>query len=124
MGGHAARGYWEDVGLVKLMLGVLLPPFAWFVDLQTSYALVKWACEHGRRGLLLTLPVGSLAIVGTAMWLSWSCWTKLRDEGDEDGGRREDRSYLLAVAGLAMSAVFALLILTTYAPRYLLSPCE
>jgi hypothetical protein len=36
----------------------------------------------------------------------------------------EDRSYFLAVAGLSMSAVSFLLIVTSFVPRYFLSPCE
>jgi hypothetical protein len=35
-----------------------------------------------------------------------------------------DRSLLLALLGLAMNAIFGLMILTSYAPRYFLSPCE
>jgi len=124
MGGHGARHYWEHVGLMMLMGGVLLPPFAWLLEMQISYAMVKWACENDRRDLLLLMPLGSLAIVAAAGWMAWSCWTKLRDEGRPEGGRMEDRSYLLALAGLAMAGVFALLILTSLAPRYLLSPCE
>jgi hypothetical protein len=124
MGGHAAQDYWEHIGLAKLMGGLLLPPFAWLLDLQVSYATVKWACAADARGVLLLLPLGSLALIAFSAWLSWSCWTMLRREAGFDGARMQDRSYFLAVAGLTMSAVFALLILTSYAPRYFLSPCE
>lgn len=124
MGGHAARTYWEHVGLTLLIGGFLLAPFAWLLDLQVSYAMVKWACENDRRDLLLLTPAGSLALIALATWMSWSCWTKLRDQAEEEGGRMEDRSYFLALAGLAMNAVFGLLILTSYVPRYFLSPCE
>ena len=124
MGGHAAQDYWEHVGLMKLVAGLLLPPFAWLLDLQVSYATVKWACAADARWIVLTLPLGSIALVALAAWLSYSCWAMLRDNAALEGARMEDRSYFLAVGGLAMSAVFLLLILTTYAPRYLLSPCE
>lgn len=124
MGGHTARDYWEHIGLAKLMGGFLLAPFAWLLDLQVSYATVKWACAADQREVLLLPPLGSLAIIAFATWLSWSCWTMLRDEASTEGARMQDRSYFLAVAGLAMNAVFALLIVTSYAPRILLSPCE
>ncbi len=124
MGGHAAREYWEHVGLTKLVIGLLLPPFAWLLDLQVSYAAVKWACAADARGVLLLLPLGSLALVALASWASWSCWTMLRHQASLEGAAMQDRSYFLAIGGLAMSAVFALLILTSYAPRYFLSPCE
>ncbi len=124
MGGHEARDYWEHIGLAKLLGGFLLAPFAWLLDLQVSYSTVKWACAADHRSVLLLFPVGSLAMIAVATWLSWSCWTMLRDEANIEGGRMQDRSYFLAVAGLGMNALFFLLIVTSYAPRYFLSPCE
>jgi hypothetical protein len=124
MGGHAARHYWEHVGLAKLMGGLLLPPFAWLLDLQVSYATVKWACAADARGVLFALPLLSLSLVAAGGWMSWSCWAVLRRGASTRGARTEDRSYFLALAGLAMTGVFFLLILTSYAPRYFLSPCE
>ena len=124
MGGYAATGYWEHVGLAKLLAGLLLPPFAWLLEMQVSYATVKWACAADARWVILLLPLGSIGLVALAAWLSWSCWTMLRGNAVLEGPRQEDRSYFLAISGLAMSALFLLLILTSYAPRYLLSPCE
>jgi hypothetical protein len=124
MGSHAARNYWEDVGLAKLVIGFLLAPFAWLLDLQVSYATVKWACAADRRDVLLLLPLGSLALIALGTWLSWSCYRLVRDRADAEGAGVQDRSYFLAIAGLAMNAFFLLLILTSYAPRYVLSPCE
>ena len=124
MGGHEARTYWEDVGLAMLMGGVLLAPAAWFIEMQSSYAMIKWACENNARGVLLAMPVASLSVVAFGTWLSWSCYTKLRGDANQEGGRMIDRSLLLALLGLAMNAIFGLMILTSYAPRYFLSPCE
>lgn len=109
-------------GLLKLLGGTLIPPFAWFLDLQTSYATVRWACKHGR-ALLLLVPLGSLALIGLAAWLSWSSWSVFRDGTDLGGGSVPDRSAFLAIIGLMMSATFALLVLNTFAARYFLDPC-
>lgn len=124
MGGREALSYWEDVGLMMLIGGVLLPPFAWLMDLEISYAIVKWTCEHDRRFLVMLIPLGSLSITAAAAWMSWSSWVKLRAVASAEGGHIEDRSYFLAIAGLFMSAVFAILIIASMAPRFLLSPCE
>ncbi len=124
MGAHEAQHYWEDVGLTMLVVSFLLAPFAWLLDLQVSYAMVKWACENDARWMLLLTPFGSLALIGVSTWMAWSCWTKLRGVGQPQGARMEDRSYFLALAALAMNAIFALLIITSFAPRYFLSPCE
>jgi hypothetical protein len=103
---------------------ILLAPFAWLLDMQISYAMVKWACEHDRRELLLLMPLGSLMLVGVAAAMSWSTLKRVKANAVEDGGHTEDRSYFLAIAGIGMSALFALLILTSVVPRYVLSPCE
>lgn len=124
MSSREARYYWGHKGLMLLMGGLLLAPLAWFLDLQISYATVKWACASGRRELMLLIPIGSLSLIAVAGAMSWSCWRKLRGEGRLEGGQMEDRSYFLALAGLAMSGVFALLVLTSLLPRYMLSPCE
>jgi hypothetical protein len=124
MGSQEARDYWEDVGLMLLIGSFLLAPFAWLLDMQVSYSMVKWACENDRRGTLLLMPIGSLALIGAGTAAAWSCWTKLREDGSQEGARMVDRSYFLALAALAMNGIFALLILTSIVPRVVLSPCE
>ena len=116
--------YWEGAGLVRLIVGFLLGPAAWFTDLQASYAIVKWACAHDRRDVMLLLPVASLAVVGIGAWLCWSCWMLVRQRANTDGGTVEDRSFFLAITGLGVNATFALLIISSVAPRYFLSPCD
>jgi hypothetical protein len=123
MGGHQARDYWEDAGLLMVMGGILLPMAAWVLDLQISYAMVKWACRVDRGWTLLLVPLLSLSMVGAGASLSWRAWTRLHD-AQPAGASMIDRSYLLAVLGLGLNLVSALLILFSFAPRALLSPCE
>jgi hypothetical protein len=123
VGGHAARSFWEGTGLMLLFGGLFLAPTAWFLDLQTSYALVKWACRHSSRSVLLLTAAGNLSLIALGSWMSWSCYARLRDMANEEGARMEDRSYFVAVAGLGVNATFALLVLTTAVFR-LISPCE
>ncbi len=109
---------------MKGIAGILAAPAAWFLDLQASYASVKWVCEHDYRTLQLLLPLGSLTLLAIGGALSWSLFTEVRDRAADDGALRADRNDFLSIGGLSISAIFALLILTTYFGRYLLSPCE
>jgi len=118
-----AQPYWEDWGAVLLLTGVLLPPTAWFLDLQVSYALVKWACAHDQRGVIVAAGLGSLALIASAAAMSWSCWKKVRSAARDGGGGMEDRSYMLALSGIGLSGFFALLVVTSMTTR-LLSPCQ
>jgi hypothetical protein len=124
MGGHEARDYWEHVGLALLLGGLIAGPVGWFLDLQVSYAIVKWTCEHDRQWVLLLVPAGSFAIVAAGSWFSWSCLLKLRSQAIDGGATMVDRSYFLAVTGLGLNALFALLILASLVPRIVLGPCE
>ncbi|HEY8550163.1 MAG TPA: hypothetical protein VIL35_09430 [Vicinamibacterales bacterium] len=124
MGSHPARDYWEGPGLMLLIGGMLIAPAAWFLDLQASYAAVKWACAHDRGDLIRLVPVLTLVLLAAGTWMSWTCWTKLRDNADQKGARLIDRSLLLALSGLALNAIFGLLLLTSMVPRFVLSPCE
>jgi hypothetical protein len=116
--------YWDRRGLMTQMAGVLLPPFAWLLDMQVSYSMVKWACENDGRTILLAIPVVSLTLVSAAAWMAWSSWATIRRHANEEGSGTLDRSYFLAISGLGMSALFALLLLVSIVPRFVLSPCE
>jgi hypothetical protein len=124
MGGHEARDYWEDVGLMRLLAGLLLPMLAWAIDLQASYALVKWVCATSWYAAIWLVPAGSLSLVAIAAQQSWACLQRLRGDADLDGSRMQDRSYFLALSGLAMSALIGLLILDSMFTRTWLNACE
>jgi hypothetical protein len=109
---------------VKAQIGIWTAPLAWFLDLQVSYASVKWVCEHDLRALQLLLPLASVALLGCGAALSWSAFNAVRERASEDGALLADRNYFLALGGLMMSALFALLIVNSYFGRVLLSPCE
>jgi hypothetical protein len=116
--------YWEGRGLAVLIAGFMIAPLAWLFDLQASYSLVKWACAHGSSWMLLAIPFATLTAIGIGLALSGSCLMKLRPHANDTGGTPIDRSYLLAVSGVMLNVFFGLLILTSFVPRYLLSPCE
>jgi hypothetical protein len=109
---------------VKLWCAFIAAPLAWLIDLEASYATVDWACSHNRRDVLFMIPAACLAAIGAAAWVCWSAWNDLRRKTEFEGGSVQDRSRVLAVIGLLMSGTFALVVLTTFAGRYLLSPCE
>jgi hypothetical protein len=119
-----ARPYWDDVGLVKLLGGVVIGPVAWGLNLQINYSLVKWACASGVPATLPMFSALALALVSCGVVVSWRCMSRLRGRADLNGSRVIDRSYFLAVTGLALSALCALLIVTSGALHLIVSPCE
>ena len=53
-----------------------------------------------------------------------SAWNDLGRDASLDGGSVKERTRFLVVITLMMCATFALVIITTFAARSLLSPCE
>jgi hypothetical protein len=121
---RATRVYWDGAGLVRLACGLFAAPAAWLIDLEASYATVKWVCAHDRREVLFLIPSACLVVIALATWMCWSAWGMLRHKTVLEGGAIEDRSGFLAVVGLMMNATFAVLIIATFPGRYLLGPCE
>jgi hypothetical protein len=124
MGGHEAREYWEDWGLLLLWTSMLAGPLAFAINLQIGYALVKWACSREQAFLLPLVSVVALALTAWGAWLGWTCLAKVRDAANGEGGRRIDRSYFMAIIAIGLNALLALWVLTTMFPQAVLSPCE
>jgi len=124
MGGHEAREYWEDWGLVLLWIAALGGPLAFALNLQIGYALVKWACSREQTFLLTLVAAVTFAGAVAAAAVGWSCLVKVRDAADEQGGRLIDRSYFMAATAVGVDMLLALLIALTVVHHFLLSPCE
>jgi hypothetical protein len=124
MRSEVPRPYWDGAGLVKLLTGVFVGPLAWGLNLEINYSLVKWACRSDNPQVLPILSAAALVLVAGGLALSWGCLTQLRAEGDPKGGRVVDRSYFLAAAGIGVSALCALLIVTGGALHFIVGPCE
>jgi hypothetical protein len=110
--------------LAVLMFGLLSGPFAWAFDLQISYSLVKWVCASGNWFVLVASSVGALAVVALGATAAWRRSTGLGDQLDPDGAAGADAGRFLAITAVGLNILFAVLILTSIVPRFVLSPCE
>ena len=123
MDGPDVRPYWDGRGLILLGLAILSGPAAWAMNQLVGYALVKPVCASDSRLTLIAVAAAALAMTVAGTLIAWSCLARLRG-AHEEGGREEDRSHFLAVAGLSLNLLIALLIVTAAVPVFLLSPCE
>ena len=121
---HEARGdYWEGRGALLLWFAVMSGPVAWALDQLISYSLVKPVCAAGNKNLLTMISLAALLLVVAGTWAGAYCVRRLPN-AELEGGRRTDRSYFMALVGIALNALIAILILTAAVPRFVLSPCE
>lgn len=123
MNARAARDYWDSRGLALLWFGALSGPAAWALDELISYALVKPVCFANQTFVLTAVNGAALLLVIAGALVARSCMAKISGAA-ADGGRTIDRSYFMAVGGLGLNLLVALLILVATFPHFVLSPCE
>jgi hypothetical protein len=111
-------------GLLVLWVGILLPPFAWFLHQQLSYMLVPWACSTGRQFILYGVTLAMLLLaIGSGLTARQS-WRRLGRDEPHEAGEVVARSRFMAIVGMLSGVMFSLVILARGIPSFILNACE
>jgi len=102
---------------------LLIGPIAWATDLGFSYMSVYHACSTGHFYVLHVISLIALIVALTGAFVGWREFQAVR-QGFDDGGTPLDRSHFMALLGIASSIGFAVVIIATAVPRFILSPCD
>jgi hypothetical protein len=122
--GRGGAGLWS---------GILLPPIAFLVAVETAYLLVPWACEKGRHGVVYLGLLPGFAILAVGAVAAWRARRRMGEGlGDEFTGEGGDvavdpapsRIRFMATIGLLSSGLFLLLLLSLAIPIAMLHPCD
>ena len=120
----------EGRGSALLWFGVLAGPAAWSVEIIVGYGVEEIACSAGSVGqeiegvgvepiiVLLTLFLG--AVAAAAGLVAFGCLRRLRASRGAAGGRAE----WMAIAGIATSSIFLVLIVVNLFSVVFLGVCE
>ena len=124
---RAAYSSWPSRGDVAQTVGVVGGPLALLAALQVKYAIAQlWACESGTAAALVhvtALAAFLLAVgAGVAAASQWRPAARGGDPGDEGGPIGRTRT--MAVVGVALSALSALVIVSQWLPQLFLDPCR
>jgi hypothetical protein len=109
-----------------LWAGILTGPLAWGALLQVNYVLSYVACEQQHKWMLHVATLAALALVGAAATACWRAAPPLHDDehaSDDPEIARLLRRRFMALAGLALCAWFAIVILATEIPALVQHPC-
>jgi hypothetical protein len=122
---HPVREYASErvPGLLRLWLGVLVPPLAALANQEVTYAMVSWSCVERVHGTLHLVPLVALVIALAAGALGFREWRRLGSEWPSEGAGVVPRSRMLAVLGAASGAFFALLIIAQWLAAVFIEPC-
>jgi hypothetical protein len=121
----------EGRGSALLWFGVLGGPAAWSVEIIVGYGVEEIACSAGSASeeiegvgvepiiVLLTIFLG--AVAAAAGLLAFGCLRRLRASREGAAGGRAE---WMAIAGIATSAIFLVLILVNLFSVVYLGVCE
>jgi hypothetical protein len=107
-----------------LWMANLLGPVAALAGLEIAYIFADRACTTGDMLPVHLTWLASLLASGVGGWLGWREWRRWGGgHAGEDGGIG-GRSRFLAVLGMLLSAMIALVILTLWSPAFVFHPCQ
>ena len=110
-------------GLLSLSLGVLLGPIAVLVNEELIYVTNMWACGVGKQPAMHIVPLVCLLVTVGAGLLARRDWHRVGGGIDEQAATVDSRTRFLALGGMAVSALSALLILAQWLAIFVFGAC-
>jgi hypothetical protein len=108
---------------LALWAGFLGGPLIWLVSFGARWSLSGWVCAFQWKPALFVIAIVSLILVAGSGMLSWSEWQRVGREMPGEGGGAVPRSRLMAILGIALSALSILLIVSQAIPEIMLGAC-
>jgi hypothetical protein len=113
-----------DQGSGVLWIGILLPPITWALQMQVNYWMVRGACARLSNLALFTVTLIALTLVLIAGLSAWLGWRKVGQKWPSSFGDVISRRRFMAVLGLFMTAMFALVITAQGIAAIMIPPCQ
>lgn len=124
MDSDAIKDFKEGAAPAALWAGVLAGPLATLTQLQVNYALVLWACGARREWALHLVSLLALLVAVAAGLLSWRNWRRAGGGWEAEGAGVVPRSRFMAVVGVLISVLAALVVVAQWIAIFFYDPCE
>ncbi|WP_346797473.1 hypothetical protein R5M92_02070 [Halomonas sp. Bachu 37] len=106
-----------------LWAGWLIGPLAWALHLVVSYVLLAWVCASGHHWILHAITLVTLAMSLAGVWLAWRQWSAAGRQWPGSGDRQMSRIRFMAIGGLILGVLSALLIVAEGIPNFFFGAC-
>jgi len=106
-----------------LWVAVLGSAIIWFVQMQTSYSLLNWACSSQRNWPLHVVSALFLVLAAVPGFVGWKAWRANAGSETERKSRGAGRRRFMAMLGMMLTAIFLLLIFAQAIPSFFFDPC-
>ena len=110
-------------GLLGLTLGVVVGPIAVLLNEELIYVTNMWACGTGKQMAMHVVPIICLTLTLGAGLLAWRDWDHVGRGVEDEAATVDSRSRFLALAGMAISALSALIILAQWLAIFVFGAC-
>ena len=110
-------------GLLSLTLGIVVGPIAVLVNEELIYLTNMWACGTGKQLAMHVVPIICLVVTLGAGLLAWRDWDRVGRGVEDEAATVDSRSRFLALGGMAISALSALLILAQWLAIFVFGAC-
>lgn len=110
-------------GLLTLTLGVVVGPIAALANEELIYVANMWACGTGGHLAMHVVPFICLVVTLAAAFLAWSDWVRVGRGVEDEAATIDSRSRFLALAGMAISALSALVIVCQWLAIFVFGAC-
>ena len=108
----------------RLWMLALTGPAVWFVEQCANFALAPWACTLAWKPALYAVSVAALIVTAAAGFGSWTEWRQTGEAYPAEAGGAIASSRTMAIAGVALSAMFFLVIVAHVISEVILSACD
>jgi hypothetical protein len=106
-----------------LTLGLLLGPALALANQQWIYASDTWACGHQVHSVLHLIPIVALLIDAAAGAGAFGEWRSAGRGVEDEHGGTEARTRFLALLGITISILSALVIIAQWAAIFTFDSC-
>jgi hypothetical protein len=112
------------MSLFSQWIGVLGGPIVWLIFLQVNYMLAPSACLSQNKTMLGIVTIVALfGTIGSA-FAAWRAWHQAGATSHTEEGGSIGRSRFMALSGIGLSALFALVVLASAIPIIFLGACD
>lgn len=109
--------------LAALWFGFLAGPAAWFAHLMIGYIVGAYLCQADATWALHLFTLGAVAVCAVSGVVSWRLWRETGSVREPEGGGVLGRTRFMALSGVVLSALFALIVVTAGLSNVFLEPC-
>ena len=109
---------------LRLWLGLLLPPIAWSVHVQTLYLTSEYGCFTSDFLWNHVASAAAFAVSLAGGVIAWREWGLANQQPESDPGNSPHAGTFMAILGVMGGALFSLVIAAQWLPTLMGVPCD